>query len=439
MPFAFCLLPWHTEPGHAHLGHEPHLRRDDAGHRRAVRRAGRPPGGAAACSATRSPAPRPDLSDASGHRRDEAGHLSALQDEPGRGAAGRGLDVPAARGGDRDRLGLVPAVRPHAGAGHGVAGVDVPRRGERRSTSSRACARDGSPRITKRTLRPHGNHNPQHGGQFFMAPDNWHHLEGTYPRAGSFRLFVYDDYARALNAAALRPDQRPRWWPKKRYDAATKKTTELRVFPLRRLEGRQPISRPIPATARWPSRLTAKVTLKKGEPEHRFDFTFAAATVDPTAPAPGLPERARGAPAGHAHARRPAAGSAARLRSWKRRRRRRSPSCRRPRRRRPRFRRSWRRSAPSTPRSAGWWRRATSPRCGCRRSRPRTWRWRSSRTSRTCSNDARAAAEPALFRLVQGAWRLDAVGDTGNRARSGAGLSALRRGAGRRRRRVQDQ
>jgi hypothetical protein len=59
---------------------------------------------------------------------------------------------------------------------------------------------DGSPRMAARTLRPHGNHNPQRGGQFFMAPDNWHHLEGTYPREGIFRLFVYDDYARALGA-----------------------------------------------------------------------------------------------------------------------------------------------------------------------------------------------------------------------------------------------
>src|SRR4030095_11975846 len=47
---------------------------------------------------------------------------------------------------------------------------------------------DGSPMTRKTTPRAHGNHNPQHGGQFFMASDNWHHLEGTYLPAGVVRM-----------------------------------------------------------------------------------------------------------------------------------------------------------------------------------------------------------------------------------------------------------
>ena len=61
---------------------------------------------------------------------------------------------------------------------------------------NRGTCPDGTPMIAKRTLRPHGNHNPQHGGLFFMAPDNFHHLEGAYPSARVFRLYLYDDYAR---------------------------------------------------------------------------------------------------------------------------------------------------------------------------------------------------------------------------------------------------
>ena len=94
-----------------------------------------------------------------------------------------------------------------------------------------ACP-DGTPTRERRTLRPHGNHNPQHGGQFFMAADNWHHVEGTYPRAGVFRLYVYDDYARPLSAANLRKVA-ARVVTDERYDPKTRTSTDLKAFPLR--------------------------------------------------------------------------------------------------------------------------------------------------------------------------------------------------------------
>src|SRR3954466_7048530 len=61
------------------------------------------------------------------------------------------------------------------------------------------CA-DGSPRRIKYEVRAHGDHNPRHGGQFFMASDAWHHIEGTYPQAGLFRMYFYDNFPKPMDA-----------------------------------------------------------------------------------------------------------------------------------------------------------------------------------------------------------------------------------------------
>ena len=145
------------------------------------------------------------------------------------------------------------------------------------------CA-DGSAMVRRRTLRPHGNHNPQHGGQFFMAPDNWHHLEGTYPRHRLFRLFIYDDYARALPPAALKRVQ-ARVVTRETFDPATRKTTELAAFPLRVSRDGAYLEAQID-DVRLPAEVTAKVKIKPDAPEYRFDFTFQAVTKEPAAPAP---------------------------------------------------------------------------------------------------------------------------------------------------------
>ncbi len=138
---------------------------------------------------------------------------------------------------------------------------------------------DGTPTRERRTLRPHGNHNPQHGGQFFMAADNWHHVEGTYPRAGVFRLYVYDDYARPLSAANLRRVA-ARVVTDERYDPKTRTSTDLKAFALRpSRDGAYLEARVTGATV--PATMTAKIRIKPEAPEYRFDFTFPGLTKEP--------------------------------------------------------------------------------------------------------------------------------------------------------------
>ena len=143
------------------------------------------------------------------------------------------------------------------------------------------CA-DGSPRIGRRTLRAHGNHNPQHGGQFFMAPDNWHHLEGVHPSSRVFRLYVYDDFGRPLAAAKMR-DVQARIVTRETFDPATRKTTELRAFPLKTVRNRPYLEARIdPAVL--PAEMTAKVKFGAEQQEHRFDFAFASLSKEPPVP-----------------------------------------------------------------------------------------------------------------------------------------------------------
>jgi hypothetical protein len=51
-------------------------------------------------------------------------------------------------------------------------------------------------------LRPgaHAHHDSQHGGIVVMDGNLYHHLEGTYPETGLFRLHVYDDFMKPIDA-----------------------------------------------------------------------------------------------------------------------------------------------------------------------------------------------------------------------------------------------
>ena len=143
---------------------------------------------------------------------------------------------------------------------------------------------DGSPMREKYTARPHGNHNPQHGGQFFMAPDNWHHVEGVFPHAGVVRLYVYDDYSKPLPINQIQIAA-GRIVTRETVDGATHVTNEVGVSPLTLIRGGKYLEAKVDRTSA-PAQMAAKVKFKAEGPEYRFDFAFPAFSKEPPAPAP---------------------------------------------------------------------------------------------------------------------------------------------------------
>jgi hypothetical protein len=133
---------------------------------------------------------------------------------------------------------------------------------------------DGSAMVKQYAARAHGNHNPQHGGVFFMAADAWHHLEGTFLPTGVFRLHLYDDFTkplppnqvRAVKATIVTKD------PKTGKEKSTRlvrngRTLEARIGTL-----------PLPAA------MYAQVQFKADGPPNRFDFTFEDYSKEPVVP-----------------------------------------------------------------------------------------------------------------------------------------------------------
>jgi hypothetical protein len=134
------------------------------------------------------------------------------------------------------------------------------------------CPIDKRPLVAKYSLRPHGDHNPKHGGQFFMAPNNWH-VEVTHPAAGLFRLYVYDDYSRPFV---------PKGFLARIVSVAdaTAKSVEVAV-PFRRALGGAMLESRVAGLA-LPATIAVKVRFQADQPEYRFDFPFLTYSKEPT-------------------------------------------------------------------------------------------------------------------------------------------------------------
>src|SRR5579864_8076229 len=155
--------------------------------------------------------------------------------------------------------------------------------GSKKSALAPGTCPDGTPMKRQLAQRAHGNHNPQHGGQFFMASDSWHHLEGTYFAPGVFRLFLYDDFTKPLPVAKV-----------KTMNARLILTKDGRELPLIR-NGRVLEAKvgklPFPAT------MQAHVQFEANGKDNLFDFTFERYSKDVVIAAPALTAAAPATPA----------------------------------------------------------------------------------------------------------------------------------------------
>ena len=60
------------------------------------------------------------------------------------------------------------------------------------------CA-DRSAREKNFEERPHGDHNPRHGGlSVYMSKDLWHHVEGTLVANGVYRVYFYNEFTKPV-------------------------------------------------------------------------------------------------------------------------------------------------------------------------------------------------------------------------------------------------
>jgi hypothetical protein len=141
------------------------------------------------------------------------------------------------------------------------------------------CA-NGQPRTINYALRAHGDHNPKHGGQFFMAADAWHHLEGTYPQNGLFRAYFYNNFTKPLEAKGFKATLVVR-------DQADK---EVASAPLTVGRDRTTMEARVPAAhAALPLRVTLKLKLSDKVAEQPFDFQFNEYSKEPPPAPAGTP------------------------------------------------------------------------------------------------------------------------------------------------------
>jgi Cu/Ag efflux protein CusF len=151
-----------------------------------------------------------------------------------------------------------------------------------------ACT-DGSRREKAFEVRPHGDHNPRHGGPaVFMSEDLYHHVEATLvaptrTQPTIFRVYLYDEYTRPIHASAVSAQVVPA-------DRNGKPAgSSIPLVPSRISDGNA-MEAPLPNAAvpseNAPVFFALRVKLKPSDKDWLTDHTFTSYSKEPVSKAP---------------------------------------------------------------------------------------------------------------------------------------------------------
>lgn len=110
----------------------------------------------------------------------------------------------------------------------------------------------------------HMDHKPKHGGVFFMAPDQTHHLEGTISEKGEFRIYFYNEYTKPIKADKFSAKGHAR-----NAGNDDEKPLALSVEP-----GRAFLRGNVDGSVKFPLTLKIFIDFKDGQEPQVFDFDF---------------------------------------------------------------------------------------------------------------------------------------------------------------------
>lgn len=144
-----------------------------------------------------------------------------------------------------------------------------------------ACA-GGTPREEHFEKRPHGDHNPRHGGPYVaMSSDLLHHAEGTFVAPDVFRAYFYDEYTRPMPVAAYVARIAPT-------DSNAKETGPAVALRPDAKRGNNVLEGKLPSAATpskdAPLHFKMHVTVKPGAADWTSDWDFVRYSVEPGVP-----------------------------------------------------------------------------------------------------------------------------------------------------------